>query len=335
MITTTMMTMRNAPAAKDNANPIVRVVDPTNQTAHRRRRRKQYLGWSELARISADIDDNDDNNDDMMTWQDDNEDDDEYNGTTATYGNNISRQKSPEERAILQALMDTAAATDGRGVSLLRHVGVVLPEQSPPEQSHQQQQHYLAPSFFRPQRPQEKKKTTTTSTAQTKTKTTMLPQQPAQQRDVLTVDEIYDIIRNIQDPEHPLTLEQLGVVTREQIQVHDVLDDDDDSNNNDNNNDPSMKSSSSLSTLTVRFTPTVPHCSMATLIGLSIRVKLLRSLPARFKVRVEIEPGTHNSETSVNKQLADKERVCAALENPHLLQVVSKCIANGMTGNMQ
>ena len=34
----------------------------------------------------------------------------------------------------------------------------------------------------------------------------------------------------------------------------------------------------------VEFTPTIPHCSMATLIGLSIRVKLLRSLPSRFKV---------------------------------------------------
>lgn len=32
------------------------------------------------------------------------------------------------------------------------------------------------------------------------------------------------------------------------------------------------------------FTPTIPHCSMATLIGLSIKVKLLRSLPQRFKV---------------------------------------------------
>lgn len=35
----------------------------------------------------------------------------------------------------------------------------------------------------------------------------------------------------------------------------------------------------------IEFTPTIPHCSMATLIGLSIRVKLLRSLPPRFKVR--------------------------------------------------
>ena len=54
-------------------------------------------------------------------------------------------------------------------------------------------------------------------------------------------------------------------------------------------------------------------------IGLSIRVKLLRSLPPRFKVDVTIAPGTHASETAVNKQLADKERVAAALENAHLL----------------
>jgi len=34
----------------------------------------------------------------------------------------------------------------------------------------------------------------------------------------------------------------------------------------------------------VEFTPTIPHCSMATLIGLCIRVKLFRVLPSRFKV---------------------------------------------------
>lgn len=38
------------------------------------------------------------------------------------------------------------------------------------------------------------------------------------------------------------------------------------------------------STVAVEFTPTIPHCSMATLIGLSIKVKLIRSLPERFKV---------------------------------------------------
>lgn len=116
--------------------------------------------------------------------------------------------------------------------------------------------------------------------------------------------EIFDIIRNINDPEHPLTLEELHVTQQENVKV-----------DNDKN------------TVHVFFTPTIPHCSMATLIGLSIRVKLLRALPPRFKVTVEITPGTHASEHAVNKQLADKERVAAAMENTHLIRVINQCIA--------
>lgn len=67
---------------------------------------------------------------------------------------------------------------------------------------------------------------------------------------------------------------------------------------------------------------------MATLIGLCIRVKLLRALPPRFKVNVRVSPGSHSSEAAVNKQLADKERVAAALENTQLLEVVNRCIAH-------
>ena len=74
------------------------------------------------------------------------------------------------------------------------------------------------------------------------------------------------------------------------------------------------------------YTPTIPHCTMATLIGLSIRVQLLRTLPSRFKVSIEVSPGTHSSEAAINKQLADKERVAAALENNNLIQVINQCI---------
>lgn len=124
-------------------------------------------------------------------------------------------------------------------------------------------------------------------------------------RDAFTPEEIFTHIRHLNDPEHPLTLEQLHVVCIEHIAVDDAA-----------------------NTVLVQFTPTIPHCSMATLIGLCIRVKLLRSLPPRFKVMVQIFPGTHQSELAVNKQLNDKERVAAALENAHLLDVVTKCIAN-------
>ncbi|KAG0070188.1 Mitotic spindle-associated MMXD complex subunit MIP18 [Linnemannia elongata] len=84
----------------------------------------------------------------------------------------------------------------------------------------------------------------------------------------------------------------------------------------------------------VEFTPTIPHCSMATLIGLCIRVRLLRCLPSRFKVDISVRKGTHQSEHAVNKQLNDKERVAAALENSHLLEVVNQCLATATSGGV-
>ena len=66
---------------------------------------------------------------------------------------------------------------------------------------------------------------------------------------------------------------------------------------------------------------------MATLIGLSLRVRLLRALPERYKVDIRVKRGTHQSENAVNKQLNDKERVAAALENSHLVSVVQQCLA--------
>ncbi|XP_053568604.1 cytosolic iron-sulfur assembly component 2B [Bombina bombina] len=122
--------------------------------------------------------------------------------------------------------------------------------------------------------------------------------------DIIDDREIFDLIRSINDPEHPLSLEELNVLEEIRVKVNDQE-----------------------STVSVEFTPTIPHCSMATLIGLSIKVKLLRSLPERFKVDVHITPGTHASEHAVNKQLADKERVAAALENSHLLEVVNQCLS--------
>ena len=67
---------------------------------------------------------------------------------------------------------------------------------------------------------------------------------------------------------------------------------------------------------------------MATLIGLMIRVKLERCLPQTFKFDVSIEKGKHESEKDINKQLNDKERVLAALENPGLMFMVNKGLKN-------
>jgi len=116
-------------------------------------------------------------------------------------------------------------------------------------------------------------------------------------------DEIFELIRYIYDPEHPNTLEELRVVSAPQIII-------------------------SSNIVTVEFTPTVPHCGMSTIIGLSIRVRLMRSLPSRFKVDVIVKPGSHMSELAVNKQLNDKERVAAALENSTLVDTLEQCLSN-------
>jgi hypothetical protein len=48
-------------------------------------------------------------------------------------------------------------------------------------------------------------------------------------------------------------------------------------------------------------------------------------------VDIKVKPGSHQSELAVNKQLNDKERVAAALENKHLLEVVSQCLATAQS----
>ncbi|CAI8588697.1 unnamed protein product [Vicia faba] len=81
-----------------------------------------------------------------------------------------------------------------------------------------------------------------------------------------------------------------------------------------------------LGRILITFTPTVPHCSMVTVIGLCLRVKLKHYFPPHFKVDIKVSQGSHANEESVNKQLNDKERIAAALENPNLRQLVDECL---------
>ena len=122
---------------------------------------------------------------------------------------------------------------------------------------------------------------------------------------MLDAESIYEVIKTIKDPEHPYSLEQLNVVSPELIQV-----------------------SPNLKALHIRFTPTVPHCSLSTLIGLSIRVKLQQHIPKIMKVKITVTEGTHQQEEEINKQLNDKERVSAALENPYLMEVITSNIGD-------
>ncbi|XP_029194863.2 cytosolic iron-sulfur assembly component 2A-like isoform X2 [Acropora millepora] len=115
-----------------------------------------------------------------------------------------------------------------------------------------------------------------------------------------------DIVKDIRDPELPQTLEELHVIEEEFIKIDKI-----------GNDDYIIK---------IEFTPTVPHCSLATLIGLCLRVKLERSLPYKFKLDISLSRGTHSTENEINKQINDKERIAAAMENPNLKKIVEECI---------
>ncbi|KAF7061164.1 hypothetical protein CFC21_067882 [Triticum aestivum] len=117
--------------------------------------------------------------------------------------------------------------------------------------------------------------------------------------------DVFDTVRDIKDPEHPYSLEQLSVLSQESVSVDEKL-----------------------GHIQITFTPTVQHCSMATVIGLCLRLKLMQNFPPHYKIDIKVAPGSLANEESVNKQLNDKERVAAALENPNLRQLVDDCLCS-------
>lgn len=104
-----------------------------------------------------------------------------------------------------------------------------------------------------------------------------------------------DLLRTIRDPEKPCTLEDLNVIyedgifvmppTRSNVSVVSKL--------------KSLKIYNNTFRATqvrIEFNPTVPHCSLATLIGLCIRVKVERGLPHNIKLDIYIKKGAHQTE---------------------------------------
>lgn len=129
-------------------------------------------------------------------------------------------------------------------------------------------------------------------------------------REEIDSQEIYDLISSIQDPEHPNSLASLAVVNLPDISIT-----------------PPSTPNSRISTVTVLLTPTTAHCSLGTVIGLAVRVRLENALPPRFRIDVRLKEGTHTTADAVNKQLADKERVAAAMENGTLVGVIKNMLS--------
>ncbi|XP_033250631.1 MIP18 family protein galla-1-like [Drosophila miranda] len=107
-------------------------------------------------------------------------------------------------------------------------------------------------------------------------------------------ETIYGLLRGIRDPEKPCTLEDLNVIYEDGIFVL-----------------PPTRSN--VSVVRIEFNLTVPHCSLA-------------PWPHNIKLDIYIKKGAHQTEDEINKQINDKERIAAAMENTNLRHLVENCI---------
>lgn len=138
--------------------------------------------------------------------------------------------------------------------------------------------------------------------------------QPHSNLSFLRLTHGQDLISTISDPEHPVSLGQLSVINLPDIHIT-----------------PTplpgvVPDPNTIVTVLVEVTPTITHCSLATVIGLGVRVRLEQALPPNYRVVVRCKENSHSQDDQVNKQLGDKERVAAALENDTLKGVLDKML---------
>ena len=123
--------------------------------------------------------------------------------------------------------------------------------------------------------------------------------------DEIDIYEIFDLIRIINDPEHPFNLEELNIISLDDIIV-------------DNLN----------RTIKIFFTPTIENCIFANSIGLSIKKKLLNFISPKYNIIVLIKEPKNENDKIKNKKLNDKERLETSNLNKDLVDLCSYAIIN-------
>ena len=123
--------------------------------------------------------------------------------------------------------------------------------------------------------------------------------------DEIDIYEIFDLIRNINDPEHPYNLEELNIISLDDIIVDNIN-----------------------KIITVYFTPTIENCGFANLIGLSIKKKLLNFISPKYNIDVLIKEPKNESDKNLNKQMNDKERLEASSLNKNLVDFCTSVTIN-------
>ncbi len=94
--------------------------------------------------------------------------------------------------------------------------------------------------------------------------------------------EILEVLKEVQDPEMPVSILELDMVNEEDITIE---------------SDKKVK---------IRFKPTSPMCPMGSVLGVLIKKKLKDALDVDAEVTVR--PGAHMNEELVNSIINSKER---------------------------
>ena len=79
----------------------------------------------------------------------------------------------------------------------------------------------------------------------------------------------------------------------------------------------------------VRLKPTNAHCHLIQQIALAVHLRLRRELAhvMEYKVRVICFGSSHARQEEVEKQMNDKERIAAALENEQIVHYLDELLS--------
>ncbi|KAG0418651.1 MIP18 family protein galla-1 [Dictyocoela roeselum] len=148
-------------------------------------------------------------------------------------------------------------------------------------------------------------------------------------------ETIFELIRDIKDPEFPTTLERLNVVKLEDVKIHKITFDD---TRFIDIGTPSKKpyfrtivfrkilrAGLPLSVIDIEYAPSSYNCSMASQIGICIRY-FVEKYVWGYWIRVNIKKETHLEYKKINRQINDKDGIMSAMENPNLMAIADECL---------
>jgi len=110
-----------------------------------------------------------------------------------------------------------------------------------------------------------------------------------------------EVLRRVMDPEHPVSVVDLGLVRPEDVTVTEEE-------------------------VRVQFAPTSPMCPMGAIIGVIIRKALEDALPGK-RVVVRVRPGTHMREDLCNLMVSDEQQYRSAVEKLAASGLLDQCIS--------